>query len=162
MSTKEALFGILHGNVRVIIKKFTVELPRKRRSCGASSVRIARLRKEKRQNYVRKISETAVECFITDEKVHVDGIILANVAEFSSELHLADVFDPVSCIFSLMIIVNIEIYVLSVFKKKFSNESLFSTVVRLVLIKQLNLLVKHLLMSSLYNRKELFVNFILN
>ncbi len=138
MDTNEALFGILHGNVRDITMKFAVDLPTKRKRGGASAIRFARIRKEKRQNYVRKVSETAVQCFITNEKVNVDGIIFANVAEFSTELQLADVFDPVSCIFFSIIITDIDIYVLSVFKRKFSNESSFPMVVRWVSMKRLN------------------------
>lgn len=98
MDTNEALFGVLHGNVRDIITKFSVDLPKKRRYGGASSIRFARIRQEKRQNYVRKISEMATQCFISNEQVNVDGIILANVAEFSTEFHRADVFDSVSWI----------------------------------------------------------------
>ncbi|CAF1197759.1 unnamed protein product [Rotaria sp. Silwood1] len=94
MDTNEALFGVLHGNVRDVTMKFSVNLPKKRRHGGASSIRFARLRIEKRRNYIRKVSETAVQCFITDDKVNVDGIILANVADFNSELHQTDVFDP--------------------------------------------------------------------
>jgi peptide subunit release factor 1 (eRF1) len=138
MDTNGALFGILHDNARDVITKFTVDLPKKRSRGGASTIRFARIRKEKRQNYVRKVSETALQCFITDENMNVDGIIVANVAELSTELQLADVFDPVSCIFSFIIITAIEIYVLSVFKRKFFNESSFSMAMRLVSIKRLN------------------------
>ncbi|CAF4112078.1 unnamed protein product [Rotaria sp. Silwood2] len=94
MDTNEVLFGILHGNFRNTTMKFSVDLPKKRGCGGSRAIRFARIRKEKRQNYVRKVSQTAVQCFITDDKVNVDGIILASVAEFSSALHQADVFDP--------------------------------------------------------------------
>lgn len=36
---------------------------------GQSAVRFARLREEKRHNYVRKVAETAVTLFIDNEKV---------------------------------------------------------------------------------------------
>ncbi|CAM4799826.1 unnamed protein product [Rotaria magnacalcarata] len=95
MGTNEALFGILHSNNREIIARFSVDLPRKRSVGGTRAIRFARLRKEKRQNYVRKVFEMAVQCFIIDDKVNVDGIILANVAEFNTELHhLNDIIDP--------------------------------------------------------------------
>jgi peptide chain release factor subunit 1 len=138
IDTNTALFGILHGNTRDVTTKFAVSLPKKRNCGGTNAIRFARIRKEKRKNYACKISETALQCFITDEKVNVDGIILANVAELSAELHLADVFDPVSCSFPFIVIIDIEIYILSVFKRKFSNESSFAMVVRLVSIKRLN------------------------
>ncbi|CAF3166871.1 unnamed protein product [Rotaria sp. Silwood2] len=109
MDTNEVLFGILHGNFRNTTMKFSVDLPKKRGCGGSRAIRFARIRKEKRQNYVRKVSQTAVQCFITDDKVNVDGIILASVAEFSSALHQADVFDPVSCSFPFIIITNTEI-----------------------------------------------------
>ncbi|CAF4463471.1 unnamed protein product [Rotaria socialis] len=95
MGTNEALFGILHSNNREIIARFSVDLPRKRSCSGTRAIRFARLRKEKRQNYVRKVFEIAVQRFIIDDKVNVDGIILANAAEFNAELyHLNDITDP--------------------------------------------------------------------
>jgi len=36
---------------------------------GQSALRFARLRMEKRHNYVRKVAETAVQMFITNDKV---------------------------------------------------------------------------------------------
>ena len=36
---------------------------------GQSALRFARLRMEKRHNYVRKVAETAVSLFITNDKV---------------------------------------------------------------------------------------------
>jgi len=36
---------------------------------GQSALRFARLRMEKRHNYVRKVAETAVQLYITNDKV---------------------------------------------------------------------------------------------
>lgn len=36
---------------------------------GQSALRFARLRMEKRHNYVRKVAETAVQLFITNDRV---------------------------------------------------------------------------------------------
>jgi peptide chain release factor subunit 1 len=52
-----ALFATLQGNNREILQKITVELPKKHRKGGQSSVRFARLREEKRHNYLRKVAE---------------------------------------------------------------------------------------------------------
>ncbi|RYZ82561.1 MAG: hypothetical protein EOP04_21795 [Proteobacteria bacterium] len=55
-----ALYGSLQGNNREVLHKFTVELPKKHGRGGQSSVRFARLRVEKRHNYLRKVSEIAL------------------------------------------------------------------------------------------------------
>jgi len=94
MDGNGALFGTLQGNSREVITKFSVDLPKKHGRGGQSALRFARLRMEKRHNYVRKVAETAVQCFITDDKVNVSGIILAGLADFKTELHQSDMFDP--------------------------------------------------------------------
>ena len=52
-----ALYATLQGNNREILQKISVELPKKHRKGGQSSVRFARLREEKRHNYLRKVAE---------------------------------------------------------------------------------------------------------
>ncbi|CAF4411493.1 unnamed protein product, partial [Adineta steineri] len=94
MDTNKTLFGILHENIRDILMEFTVDLPKKRKYGGASSIRFARIRKEKKLNYVRKVSEMATQCLIRNEKVNLNGIILGIVAEFTTEFNADDVFDP--------------------------------------------------------------------
>ncbi|CAF0733640.1 unnamed protein product [Adineta ricciae] len=94
MDGNGALFGTLQGNSREVLTKFSVDLPKKHGRGGQSALRFARLRMEKRHNYVRKVAETAVQCFITDDKVNVSGIILAGLADFKTELHQSDMFDP--------------------------------------------------------------------
>lgn len=93
MDGNGALFGTLSGNTREVLYKFTVDLPKKHGRGGQSALRFARLRDEKRHNYVRKVAETAVQNFITNDKVNVSGLILAGSADFKNELSRSDLFD---------------------------------------------------------------------
>lgn len=93
MDGNGSLFGTLQGSTRTVLQKFTVDLPKKHGRGGQSSVRFARLRMEKRHNYVRRVAEVAVQCFITNDKVNVSGLILAGSADFKSELSQSDMFD---------------------------------------------------------------------
>ena len=61
---------------------------------GQSALRFSRLRDEKRHNYVRKVAELAVQHFITNDKVNVQGLVLAGSADFKTELSQSDMFDP--------------------------------------------------------------------
>ena len=51
---------------------------------------------EKRHNYVRKVAETAVQMYISNDKPNVAGLVLAGSADFKTELSQSDMFDPVS------------------------------------------------------------------
>lgn len=93
MDGNGALFGTLSGNTREVLHKFTVDLPKKHGRGGQSAMRFARLREEKRHNYVRKVAEVAVQCFITNDKVNVTGLVLAGSADFKNELSRSDLFD---------------------------------------------------------------------
>ena len=93
MDGNGALFGTLCGNTRDVLHKFTVDLPKKHGRGGQSALRFARLRLEKRHNYVRKVAETAVQLFITQDRLNVDGVILAGSADFKTELSQSDMFD---------------------------------------------------------------------
>ncbi|ODV96839.1 hypothetical protein PACTADRAFT_1425 [Pachysolen tannophilus NRRL Y-2460] len=93
MDGNGALFGALSGNTREILYKFTVDLPKKHGRGGQSALRFSRLRDEKRHNYVRKVAETAVQYFITADKVNVSGLVLAGSADFKNELSKSDMFD---------------------------------------------------------------------
>ncbi|KJE91590.1 translation releasing factor eRF-1 [Capsaspora owczarzaki ATCC 30864] len=94
MDGNGALFATLSGNTRDIITKFTVELPKKHGRGGQSALRFARLRVEKRHNYVRRVAEVSAQCFLTNDKVNVAGIVLAGSADFKTELSQTDMFDP--------------------------------------------------------------------
>ncbi|XP_064394950.1 eukaryotic peptide chain release factor subunit 1 [Halichondria panicea] len=94
MDGNGALFGTLCGNTRDILHKFTVDLPKKHGRGGQSALRFARLRMEKRHNYVRKVAETAVQLYISNDRPNVSGLILAGSADFKTELSQSDMFDP--------------------------------------------------------------------
>lgn len=89
-----ALFGVLAGNTRTVLHRVSVDLPKKHGRGGQSALRFARLRMEKRHNYVRKVAELAVQMFITNDKSNVSGLIVAGSADFKSELSASDMFDP--------------------------------------------------------------------
>ncbi|TPX50769.1 hypothetical protein SeMB42_g02116 [Synchytrium endobioticum] len=93
MDGNGTLFGNLTGNTREIIHKFLVDLPKKHGRGGQSALRFARLREEKRHNYVRKVAELAVQFFVTNDKVNVAGLVLAGSADFKTELSQSDMFD---------------------------------------------------------------------
>jgi peptide chain release factor subunit 1 len=80
MDGNGALFGTLSGNTREILQKFSVDLPKKHGRGGQSALRFARLREEKRHNYVRKVAELAVQNYITDNKCNCAGLVLAGSA----------------------------------------------------------------------------------
>lgn len=122
MDGNGALFGTLQGNTREVLHKFPVDLPKKHGLAhfpfalllftnnylfdslfalllkgrgGQSALRFARLRMEKRHNYVRKVAEVATQLFITNDKPNISGLILAGSADFKTELNQSDMFDPV-------------------------------------------------------------------
>lgn len=66
---------------------------------GQSALRFARLRMEKRHNYVRKVAEVATQLFITNDKPNISGLILAGSADFKTELAQSDMFDQVMIFF---------------------------------------------------------------
>lgn len=82
------------GNTRAVIHKFSVDLPKKHGRGGQSALRFARLRLEKRHNYLRKVAEMATQLFITQDRPNVSGLILAGSAEFKTKLNASDLFDP--------------------------------------------------------------------
>lgn len=94
MDGQGTLFGLLSGNSRTVLHKFTVDLPKKHGRGGQSALRFARLREEKRHNYVRKVAEVAVQNFITNDKVNVKGLVLAGSADFKTDLNKSELFDP--------------------------------------------------------------------
>jgi peptide chain release factor subunit 1 len=89
-----ALFGVVSGSTREILHKFTIELPKKHGRGGQSALRFARLRLEKRRNFLRRSAEIAAQLFIPDgQKVNVTGLVLAGSADFKNELNQSDLFD---------------------------------------------------------------------
>jgi peptide chain release factor subunit 1 len=70
-----------------------VELPKKHGRGGQSANRFARLREEKRHNYVRKVAELAISNFITNDRPNVKGIVMAGSADFKTVIAQSDFFD---------------------------------------------------------------------
>jgi peptide chain release factor subunit 1 len=85
-----AVFATLQGNVKTIQQKMTVELPKKHNKGGQSSNRFARIRQEKRHNYVTKIAELATSNFITDDKPNIKGLVMAGSADFKTVIQGAE------------------------------------------------------------------------
>ncbi|XP_006279398.2 eukaryotic peptide chain release factor subunit 1-1 [Capsella rubella] len=96
MDGNGTLFGTLSGNTREVLHKFSVDLPKKHGRGGQSALRFARLRMEKRHNYVRKTAELATQYYINPatSQPNVSGLILAGSADFKTELSQSDMFDP--------------------------------------------------------------------
>lgn len=93
MDGNGSLFATLNGNHREILHRMSVELPKKHGRGGQSALRFARLRLEKRHNYVTKVAEMSAQCFITNDKVNVVGLVVAGSAEFKTVLIEAERFD---------------------------------------------------------------------
>jgi peptide chain release factor subunit 1 len=95
MDGNGSLFGTVSGNTRAILYKFSVDLPKKHGRGGQSALRFARLRLEKRHNYLRKVCELCTTYFINpqDNQPNVSGLVLAGLAEFKNDLSISDLFD---------------------------------------------------------------------
>eukprot|EP00961_Rhodomonas_salina_P157352 2118992-Rhodomonas_salina.1 len=72
----------------------SVELPNKHGRGGQSALRFARLRLEKRHNYVTKVAEAAAQTFLAHNRLAVKGLVLAGAADLKHQLLKADRFDP--------------------------------------------------------------------
>jgi peptide chain release factor subunit 1 len=96
MDGNGSLYGTVQGSNRTILHKFSVDLPKKHGRGGQSALRFARLRLEKRHNYVRKVAEMATQLFLPNDgqKPNVRGLVLAGSADFKSELMRSGLFDP--------------------------------------------------------------------
>merc|ERR1712087_435160 len=86
MDGNGALYGTLQGSHREILHKFSVDLPKKHGRGGQSALRFARLRLEKRDNYMRKVGELATQFFINADRPNIKGLIVAGSAEFKQAL----------------------------------------------------------------------------
>ena len=95
MDGNGCLYGTVQGSSREILHKFSVDLPKKHGRGGQSALRFARLRLEKRHNYVRKVAELATQLFVPNGQTpNVQGLVLAGSADFKAELMRSDLFDP--------------------------------------------------------------------
>ena len=93
MDGSQTLFGTLCGNNRVIKQIISVDLPKKHGRGGQSALRFARLRLEKRHNYLRKVAELATGHFITNDVPNIKGMVLAGLSLFKNDLSKSDLFD---------------------------------------------------------------------
>lgn len=94
MDGNGCLFATLCGNTRNILHKLTVDLPKKHGRGGQSAMRFARLRMEKRHNYVRKVGEMCTQFFIESDRPNVAGLVLSGSAEFKTKLQGSEFLDP--------------------------------------------------------------------
>jgi peptide chain release factor subunit 1 len=96
MDGNGSLYGTVQGSNKEVLHKFSVDLPKKHGRGGQSALRFARLRLEKRHNYVRKVAELATHFFIdqSSNRPNIQGLVLAGSADFKSDLARSDLFDP--------------------------------------------------------------------
>ena len=91
---KGALYAKIQGNSREILANMSVDLPNKHGRGGQSSNRFQNIRTEKRHNYLRKVAETALACFLSPNgEVKYEGLVLAGSADLKNELGMSDLFD---------------------------------------------------------------------
>jgi peptide chain release factor subunit 1 len=95
-------------------------LPKKHGRGGQSANRFARIRTERRHNYVRRVAETATKCFITNDRCNVKGLILAGSADFKTDLQKSDLFDP-----------RLQPYVLKIIDISYGGENGFNQAIEL-------------------------------
>ena len=95
MDGNGCLFGTLCGSTKEVLHQFNVELPKKHGRGGQSALRFARLRMEKRHNYVRRCADLCRQYFLDRnyQVVTVAGIVLAGSASFKTDLLNASCFD---------------------------------------------------------------------
>jgi peptide chain release factor subunit 1 len=74
------LFATLSGSNKTILQTYETSLPRKHNKGGQSAIRFARLREEKRSNYITKCCELAIKNFIFEDRCIVEGIIIGGFA----------------------------------------------------------------------------------
>jgi len=88
MDGSDTSFYVLAGKNRETLFEWSkVNLPKKHGRGGQSQNRFARIREEKREVYVNRVAEIAIEHFIGENSLpNVVGLILAGCADLKSEL----------------------------------------------------------------------------
>jgi peptide chain release factor subunit 1 len=90
---QSTLFGTLSGSSKTVLAEYEVDLPKKHNKGGQSQPRYARIRLEKRHNYITKVSEMVTKYFIKDNIPSIKNIIIAGSAELKQELVDSETFD---------------------------------------------------------------------
>lgn len=72
-----------------------MELPKKRGSGVTKTTRYARIRNDKQQQYLQKVSHTARQCFLTNNKTNVTGIVVATDETFAIDVLQSYMFNDV-------------------------------------------------------------------
>lgn len=88
------LLATVQGNQKEILQRVQVQLPKKHGRGGQSALRFARIREEKRANYVRKVCELCTQTFITNDLPNVKGLFIAGSAQLKTNVVESDIFDP--------------------------------------------------------------------
>ena len=65
MDGNGCLYATLQGSNKVILNKFSVDLPKKHSKGGQSAQRFGRIRLEKRHAYLKKCAELSIQNFIS-------------------------------------------------------------------------------------------------
>lgn len=86
MDGHSTIFAALEGNTKTILQTLSVDLPKKHRRGGQSSVRFARLRMERRHTYVKKVCDICTSLYISNDRCNVEGLILSGHSDFKNEL----------------------------------------------------------------------------
>ncbi|PWZ27421.1 Eukaryotic peptide chain release factor subunit 1-1 [Zea mays] len=122
MDGNGALFVTLSGNTREVLQRFIVDIPKKHGRGGQSALRFARLRMEKRHNYVRKTAELSTQFFINPvtSQPNVAGLILAGSTDFKTELSQSDMFDQ-----------RLQAKILNVIDVSYGGENLFNQAIEI-------------------------------
>jgi peptide chain release factor subunit 1 len=87
------LLATVQGNQKEILQRLQVQLPKKHGRGGQSALRFARIREEKRANYVRKVCEMCTQAFISNDVPNVKGLFLAGSAQLKVNVIESDIFD---------------------------------------------------------------------
>ncbi|ONM29970.1 Protein SUPPRESSOR OF GENE SILENCING 3 [Zea mays] len=122
MDGNGTLFVTLSGNTCEVLHRFTVDLPKQHGRGGQSALCFARLRMEKHHNYVRKTAELSTQFFINPatSQPNVVGLILADSANFKTELSQSDMFDQ-----------RLEAKILNAVDVSYGGENLFNQAIEL-------------------------------
>lgn len=88
-----ALFGVVRGSSREVLRHWSVTLPNKHGRGGQSANRFERLRLQKRHDYLRSVAEQASQLFLGSCRPIVKGIVVAGSAGFKHELLKSNRFD---------------------------------------------------------------------